>query len=131
MASRFPSSSNASRRRVCSCGNTTIVMTSRSPKNLGRMFWRCPNWKENPHGHYFEWTDCEVDGETSVQPSMQPPINIEDSNEFNDGYWKNKCLKLRKKLADERDRMKKLVFVLLITWVVAFRCIDMCLMKCH
>ncbi|KAK7243856.1 hypothetical protein RIF29_38669 [Crotalaria pallida] len=89
-------------------------MTSRTPKNPGRRFWRCPNWEENPHGHYFEWTDCEVDGETYVQPSMQPPINIGDSNEFDDGFWKNKCLKLRKKLADERDRTKKLVFVLLI-----------------
>ncbi|KAK7243860.1 hypothetical protein RIF29_38673 [Crotalaria pallida] len=107
MVSRFSSSSNASGRRVCSCGNTHIVMTSRTPKNPGRRFWRCPNWEENPHGHYFKWTDCEVDGETYVQPSMQPPINIGDSNEFDDGHWKNKCLKLRKKLADERDRTKK------------------------
>ncbi|KAK7283654.1 hypothetical protein RIF29_13328 [Crotalaria pallida] len=131
MASRFSSSSNSSRRRVCRCGNTPIVMTSRTPKNPGRRFWRCPNWEENPHGHYFEWTDCEVDGESSVQPSMQPPNNIGDSNELDDGYWKEKCLKLRKKLADERERTKMLLFVLLITWVVAFGCTGMCLMKCH
>ncbi|KAK7251814.1 hypothetical protein RIF29_35356 [Crotalaria pallida] len=132
MASRFSSSTNDSRRRVCSYGNTAIVMTSRTPNNPGRMFWRCPNWKDNPRGHYFEWTDCEVDGESSVQPSMEAPTNTGDSKQFDEaGYWKKKCLKLREKVGDERERSMMLVFVLLITWVVGFGCITVCLLKCH
>ncbi|KAK7250997.1 hypothetical protein RIF29_33842 [Crotalaria pallida] len=131
MASRFSSPSKASGARVCSYGNTAMVMTLRTPQNPGRHFWGCPNWRDKTRRHYFEWTDAELDGESSVQPTSEAPTNTADSKEVDDGYWKKKCWKLRKKVAFERDRARKLVFLLLITLVVGFGCTTMCLLKCH
>ncbi|KAJ1431347.1 hypothetical protein SESBI_07200 [Sesbania bispinosa] len=38
------SSSSVMRRKVCSCGEEVVLFKSNSANNLGRMFWRCPNW---------------------------------------------------------------------------------------
>ncbi|KAJ1391366.1 Zinc finger, GRF-type [Sesbania bispinosa] len=44
MAGSKSSSSFCSRRNVCHCGEDAMLMTSKTGSNLGKKFWRCPNW---------------------------------------------------------------------------------------
>ncbi|KAJ1375566.1 Zinc finger, GRF-type [Sesbania bispinosa] len=44
-ASKTSSSSFPSRRTLCDCGEDLVLMTSKTVRNPGKKFWRCPNWK--------------------------------------------------------------------------------------
>ncbi|KAG2297969.1 hypothetical protein Bca52824_034441 [Brassica carinata] len=39
------------------CGETAEIFTSRTLKNLGRLFHGCPNGSEEDKNHLFKWTD--------------------------------------------------------------------------
>lgn len=39
------SSSNQARRKICGCGKDVVLYTTKKGKNIGKLFWRCPDWK--------------------------------------------------------------------------------------
>ncbi|KAJ1421162.1 Zinc finger, GRF-type [Sesbania bispinosa] len=51
------SSSSTARRMLCSCGEEVTLLKSKSAKNPGRMFWRCPNWNKQMTCNFFRWAD--------------------------------------------------------------------------
>ncbi|KAK7244701.1 hypothetical protein RIF29_39527 [Crotalaria pallida] len=138
MASTFASSSNGVDRRVCYCGGVPRVLTSHSHKNPNRTFWRCPNWRDNPNAHYFKWVDEDANeasqGEIPsehVEAAHQIPPRNADAAEFGVEYWKMKSKKLQRKLRDEREKSRKLIYIVILTCIVAFGSNIVCLMKCH
>ncbi|KAJ1414944.1 Zinc finger, GRF-type [Sesbania bispinosa] len=59
-ACKSSSSSSIARRSYCACGEEVTLLKSNSVKNLGRMFWRCPNWDKEKNCGYFRWADDEA-----------------------------------------------------------------------
>ncbi|KAJ1412754.1 Zinc finger, GRF-type [Sesbania bispinosa] len=64
MASRQKSysSHSVSGRRLCGCRDEIVTLTSRSAKNPGRKFFRCPNWMNQGSCNFFQWLDEEFRG---------------------------------------------------------------------
>ncbi|KAJ1438721.1 Zinc finger, GRF-type [Sesbania bispinosa] len=59
-ASKSSSSSSISRRLFCACGDELLLMKSKSVRNSGKMFWRCPNWATENTCNFFRWADDVV-----------------------------------------------------------------------
>ncbi|KAJ1390500.1 Zinc finger, GRF-type [Sesbania bispinosa] len=70
------SSSSFARRVLCDCGEEVALLQSKSTKNTGRMFWRCPNWNRQMTCNFFKWAD-------GVVCDMQHP-RFEDSHFYED-----------------------------------------------
>ncbi|KAJ1412919.1 Zinc finger, GRF-type [Sesbania bispinosa] len=109
MVSKCSSSSSFSRRKVCGCGERTVLFTSNTPINPGRTFWRCPNWKKKGSCDFFEWTDEEV---------LQQAGNVEDCgcNAQEVAEMKKKIAKLQRKINEERKMKKFLIGALVLSW---------------
>ncbi|KAJ1396467.1 hypothetical protein SESBI_32570 [Sesbania bispinosa] len=97
------SSSSIARRTLCDCGEEVALLKSKSTKNPGRMFWRCPNW--NADGGV-----CELQ-----QPKFEECRVYEDEIE----ELKRKVTKLRKKLTDERVKVKAALACIILLLVIA------------
>ncbi|KAJ1383884.1 Zinc finger, GRF-type [Sesbania bispinosa] len=95
MVSKCSSSSSISRCNVCDYGERNLLMTSKTGYNLGRTFWRCPNWNKKASCDYFEWADEEV---------IQQPRNVENlgCNAQEVADMKKKIAKPQRKISDER-----------------------------
>ncbi|KAJ1377712.1 Zinc finger, GRF-type [Sesbania bispinosa] len=60
-ACKSSSSSSIVRRMCCACGEEVTLLKSKSIRNLGRMFWRCPNWDvKREELQFFRWPDDEA-----------------------------------------------------------------------
>ncbi|KAF8111960.1 hypothetical protein N665_0070s0030 [Sinapis alba] len=46
--------------RKCRCGATSMIMTSETVKNPGRLFYCCPYGSKESKNHLFKWTDIAM-----------------------------------------------------------------------
>ncbi|KAK7275300.1 hypothetical protein RIF29_16412 [Crotalaria pallida] len=106
MTSTFGSSSNGVHRRVCYCGGIP---------------------RDNPLAYYFKWVDEDANEASQGQmpsehdeASHQIPPRNANAAEFGVEYWKIKSKKFQRKLRDEREKSKKLIYVVILTCTVAF-----------
>ncbi|KAJ1382785.1 hypothetical protein SESBI_43962 [Sesbania bispinosa] len=70
MVSRCSSSSSISHRNVCGCGERTLLMILKTTSNLGRTFWRCPNWNVNSISFFLVHTAYSPPCLTSSHPHI-------------------------------------------------------------
>ncbi|XP_057452776.1 uncharacterized protein LOC130744622 [Lotus japonicus] len=63
--------------KTCGCGKEVILYRSNSKNNPGKLFWRCPDWKEKGTCGFFEW-DKGVAAEDGMQGSSNLNEDIND-----------------------------------------------------
>ncbi|KAJ1439016.1 Zinc finger, GRF-type [Sesbania bispinosa] len=122
-------SSSSSRNRLCGCGEMVLTLTSKSAKNPGRRFFRCPNWKQYGGCNYFEWVEDEL---SAVDASEVTKCVCFRSAESGVEAAKLKVGKLQNKLARERKKMTLFLSLLLVmSWAVILVGGYLCVTKCH
>ncbi|KAJ1412171.1 Zinc finger, GRF-type [Sesbania bispinosa] len=114
------SSSANSRARRCSCGEKLLLLTSKSAKNPGRLFWRCALWDTQMSCNFFRWADHEELSEGNVSRRENA---VEE--------MKRKNAKLRAKLLVERTAGRMKNFLVILSWVVTFVVFIYCALKCN
>ncbi|XP_057439166.1 uncharacterized protein At4g04775-like [Lotus japonicus] len=93
--------------KSCGCGKQVIMYKSNSKLNPGKLFWRCPDWKESRTCGFFEWVKAEgeADNEESSKVNVELKI-VEDLTEMMD----NKIGKLREELqGDMKEIMQSVI----------------------
>ncbi|QCE06535.1 hypothetical protein DEO72_LG9g1548 [Vigna unguiculata] len=64
-----PSSRTQALRPICDCGEAAVLRIARTPRNVGRKFWGCTNYKSEGGGvccNFFKWWYEDVDEEKEV-----------------------------------------------------------------
>ncbi|XP_057453020.1 uncharacterized protein At4g04775-like [Lotus japonicus] len=80
--------------KTCGCGKEVILYRSNSKNNPGKLFWRCPDWKEKGTCGIFEW-----DKGVAAEDGMQGSSNLnEDINDI-----------MEKRIASLREDVKEIV----------------------
>ncbi|CAH8256586.1 unnamed protein product [Arabidopsis lyrata] len=60
--------------RQCKCGQFSVIKTSNTLKNPGRLFHCCPNGSEENKHHLFKWTDISMVEEMEMVESVVEKI---------------------------------------------------------
>ncbi|KAJ1377986.1 hypothetical protein SESBI_48320 [Sesbania bispinosa] len=98
---------------LCDCGEEGRAAAVEIHKEPWENVWRCPNWNRQMTCNFFKWDD-------GVVCDMQHP-RFEDSHFYEDEIegLKRKVTKLRKKLCDERVKLKAAFACIILLLVVA------------
>ncbi|KAJ1434577.1 Zinc finger, GRF-type [Sesbania bispinosa] len=112
-------SSSYPRFRRCRCGEKMILLTSKSLRNPGKNFWRCPFWDTENTCNYFQWADEEV----TEDVSMRSDYTVDD--------LKAKNAKLKLKLMAERKAGKMKTYLVFFAWFLSFVVLAFCALKCN
>ncbi|XP_057431964.1 uncharacterized protein At4g04775-like [Lotus japonicus] len=129
---------------ICACGELIVYLTSHTPENPGRHFWRCRNFKTPRDCGFFLWDeDAGVQSSGTQRVVDMLRTELEDSKDkldelkkkledtkmkFEDTKMKleeskNKISKLQRKLDCELLN-KKMAFaailIVVLAWVVSF-----------
>ncbi|XP_057443328.1 uncharacterized protein At4g04775-like [Lotus japonicus] len=97
--------------KSCGCGKQVIMYKSNSKLNPGKLFWRCPDWKESRTCGFFEWVKAEGEAENEADNEESSKVNVElkiveDLTEMMD----NKIGKLREELqGDMKEIMQSVI----------------------
>ncbi|XP_010485151.1 PREDICTED: uncharacterized protein At4g04775-like [Camelina sativa] len=63
--------------RKCRCGAVSVIKTSETLKNPGRLFYCCPYGSKENCGHLFKWTDLSMVEEIEEVESVVEKIQVD------------------------------------------------------
>ncbi|KAJ1398799.1 Zinc finger, GRF-type [Sesbania bispinosa] len=111
------------RRMVCKCGEEVLLLKSSTLTNLGKTFWRCPNWKSSHSCNFFHWCDEE---------DLQQPGNDEAQRRYEQEVadLEFKVSKLRRELTEERAVRRSMTIVIMASWALTIELCIFSLIKC-
>ncbi|XP_057415867.1 uncharacterized protein At1g43920, Chloroplastic-like [Lotus japonicus] len=99
-SSRSSTSCSAPSLKKCGCGKEVILYRSNSTNNPGKLFWRCPDWKEKGNCGFFQW---------DIRPVAED--DMEGSSKLNEGLNLRQDMKemMEKKLARLKEDIDEIV----------------------
>ncbi|XP_057418254.1 uncharacterized protein At4g04775-like [Lotus japonicus] len=88
---------------TCECGELILHLTSHTPKNPGRRFWRCRNFETSKDCGFFLWDDFVQGQGAERQPDLEL---LKIMHELED--LKRKHDELSRKLEESKKKNNKL-----------------------